>query len=898
MEKTIKIFLASSTELKTIRNEFLKEIAKLNTVHSEDNIWLEPKMFELESEAVQLTRSQDAYNRLIGNSRLFFLVLSGRIGKLSEEEFEEALKFFKDKGKPKIFVYIDESVGRENGDESLKKFRDRLRKDDVGYFVASYENTDQLMNKIHGEIENFVQTILRKTRKNTSENKLNKQIGTKPLRPQVFIGRDGVLADIYHAFFEEEKTVLMLVGNGGFGKTTIASKYYHEYQDAYSHYIWSQNSKNLEDTLLSLAGDLGLKLDDQASRNEQINQILREIDKLDKPTLWVIDNVDDYDDLVKNHTYLKQTSNVHILITSRLKEFEEFDKHNINILKPEDAKDLFLHHYKRYDEKTEGDLLHETLKAIGYNTLVIELMAKNLNKTKIIGYKLEDLLKDLQTKGILGIAKERSVAHGYHQLKETKPTDVIKAMYDIAALSKEEADILKFFSVLPEMVVLRDDLEKFIEADIDIIGDLVEKGWLDASEDGDGFKINTILAEIIRDKYSSEDIYHASSQMISIINSALRKNKKNGRVKNCEIAKHYAQYVNIFVNYLKHGSSELMWLYSNMGNFLENRSNIQLALSYFYKYHTLILNHHNIDPCNTHYLQNLIISYSKLGNLEKNIYPKRALKHFEKSVELAKKLTDMEQHNVKYKYNLAVAYSKLGTFHNEQGNREKSLSYFNEYFKILSKLYKSDTSNINYLHSLAIACEKLGDVQNKVNQAEYFFRQAYNLSKQVYNTNPKNIFYKNSYAVILLKLARVLSDKQLALKYIDKSRNMLIELCNLNPDNMLYKNNLVEAYILLGNLYNYLGDLIKTRKAIENALKLSQEISEVEFTKIDYKAYYAWAHLEYAKYLKNTNKRDEAREYAQKSVDMFKQVLAKVPNHPEYSKYAKEAEELLGELKK
>jgi hypothetical protein len=621
--KNIKIFLASSETLKKFRNQLTIKIAAKNKIWNDKGYNLELVIWEDLSEQMQLTRSQDAYNSEIAKCDLFVLLASDKIGKYTKEEFDVAYNLFLNFGKPKVFVYLEK---RDEIEQSLSDFKKDLNK--LDYFPAYYSNFDELWNKINNEIDRFLHQIYRNTDTRTQNLNLPKQIGNIPVKPAVFMGREGKLTEIYKAFFEDGKPVVMLVGEGGIGKTTIASTYYHHYKDYYAHLIWSFAENGLEDAILSLATALQVKFDNTTTLQEQMEQMMQAINILSEPVLLIIDNVDDYENLMKNHSYLRKTPNIHILITSRLSGFEDFDKFDIKKLSPEIAKAFFKYHYKNFDP-AEEQILEQVLKAIGYNTLVIELLAKNLQQTKIFGYNLQKLLTDLQTQGVLGITKSGKVAHTYHNLQPAKPQDIVEAMYRLSGLSGDELNLLTLFSVLPEITLPFNDLLEFTAYTEDnlmnILLDLANKAWLDIDNEQDGFKINTIVASIIRDK-QQEHIYTACERMMERIIDDLDYETNTGTVKNYKQAQRMVAYASVFTGFIKERTYDLSLLYDRLGNFYENYGSLLTALKFFEEYNKLKKELYKSHPDNVGYKYGLAISYqflgntyTKLGNLEKSL---------------------------------------------------------------------------------------------------------------------------------------------------------------------------------------------------------------------------------------------------------------------------------------
>jgi len=80
--KQIKIFLASSSKLKEYRDKLTISIAQKNKILNKSNINLELIIWEDLSEAMQLTRSQDAYNHEIKKCNMFMLIASKKLGQI------------------------------------------------------------------------------------------------------------------------------------------------------------------------------------------------------------------------------------------------------------------------------------------------------------------------------------------------------------------------------------------------------------------------------------------------------------------------------------------------------------------------------------------------------------------------------------------------------------------------------------------------------------------------------------------------------------------------------------------------------------------------------------------------------------------------------------------------
>ncbi len=713
--KQIKIFLASSSTLKDFRDKLIVKIAEKNKIWNRKKLNLELVIWEDLSERMQLTRSQDAYNREIAKCDMFLLLASDDLGIYSHEEFEVAYSLFQSDGKPNVLIYLEEGVKEH---EHLQEFKKHLQ--DIEHFPAYYKNFDEWWSKLYKEIESHLHTIWESMDRRGENGTFPKKIGEVPLFPKVFIGREGKLAKIYRSFFEERQPVLLLCGEGGVGKTTTASRYYHKYEESYTHIIWAVNKNKIEETLLSLATYLQVTLDNQQSQKEQIGELLKIIDRLQKPILLVIDNVDDYDDLMQHHHYLQQTPNIHILITSRFTTFYDFENLNIDRLTPQKAKELFLYYYKQYNSNEE-EILLGVLKAIGYNTLSIELLAKNLNRTQIIGYNLKKLLADLQDRGLLQLSIARKVAHTYHDLESAKPDKIVKAMYNIAPLSEDELKLLSLFSLLPEMVLTFDNLKEISpldEEDLqDVLLELNDKAWLEA--DKESFKVNTIIATIVREEKEAS-LYSNATEMIAKSIEVLYYDKSIGMVQEYHKALTYVGYAESFLKYLNEIEYDLILVVDGVGNFHKYYGQLSRVKEYYEKSLAIAEKLTQKDENNAGWQRDLSVSYNNLGDFYKATGAlDKAEEQYQKALTIREKLTQKDENNAGWQMDLLKSYGKFGLFYRKQKQEERALNEFMKCVPIMNKILKKFPNNYewkniakNVYNDISISYENLGDEVN------------------------------------------------------------------------------------------------------------------------------------------------------------------------------------------
>ena len=142
-EKTINVFLASSTELSDDREFFSSFVRRMDKTFQKMGSHLRPQMWEDLDASWKGHREQDDYNELIRKSQMFLALFYKEAGKFTIEEFNVALKEFnKTKQTPKIYVYMKALLDSEKIKTELEDFQKRL--EEMGLYWTTYSSQDSL----------------------------------------------------------------------------------------------------------------------------------------------------------------------------------------------------------------------------------------------------------------------------------------------------------------------------------------------------------------------------------------------------------------------------------------------------------------------------------------------------------------------------------------------------------------------------------------------------------------------------------------------------------------------------------------------------------------------------------------------------------------------------------
>ena len=155
-QKHIKIFLASSEELKAEREQFEIFIHRQNQLLYKKGVFIELVIWENFIDAMSKTRLQDEYNIAVKNADIFVSLFFTKVGKYTSEEFETAFRRFQKTGKPFVYTYFKNAniksgtLNRQDAN-SLFDFQEKLK--ELGHFQTEYENIDGLQLHFKNQLE-------------------------------------------------------------------------------------------------------------------------------------------------------------------------------------------------------------------------------------------------------------------------------------------------------------------------------------------------------------------------------------------------------------------------------------------------------------------------------------------------------------------------------------------------------------------------------------------------------------------------------------------------------------------------------------------------------------------------------------------------------------------------
>ncbi|WP_439481667.1 hypothetical protein [Cyclobacterium plantarum] len=338
----------------------------------------------------------------------------------------------------------------------FRNFEDFLQKE----FGTNYEQKeDYSLRDLYQKVPpTSQQPELSLTRKKTIKRKTfetrAQELTSRPHKPLYFIGREREQYDLEKALVESQKVIIQ--GERGMGKTALASDYYHRMleKNRYAQVAWLFCGAGIYTSLARLAIQ---ELENQGgiSEKERIEVLVRKFEKEGAGMLLVLDNANDREELgrfLMQYHYLS----IHVLVTTYCSDLpREWLHMNLQPLPPGKSRELFLRYYDKESGEGFDILLDKFLAAVLYNTLLIEVLSKQLEKVFRQGDGLSEFLLKLEENGFYIqrshaiIESEYVFCHRNGDRHQATLTEIMDLMYDFSQLDNPMRKLLINLALLP-----------------------------------------------------------------------------------------------------------------------------------------------------------------------------------------------------------------------------------------------------------------------------------------------------------------------------------------------------------------------------------------------------------------------------------------------------------------
>ena len=497
---------------------------------------------------------------------------------------------------------------------------------------------------------------------------------------------------------QEKKSVLLMSGFGGIGKTALARLVFHTVRWNYDQVAWIPYRQNLKDSLLS---NIRLKEDirDMAVRWQEIEKILN--NGLSK--LIVIDNADrdeksgqfPQDDVLLNT--ITGYPNTTVILTSRLEEIYDYNYYEVGFLSKEACVELFYKHYANDPERVQQDVVRDLAKLAQYHTLTVELIAR--------GARRETNLRAYYAKLQKSFANATRKVRTGHNAKYATIVEHLKVLFDISARTAEEIAVLWDFAVLPAGAALTpEQTELWFQHDPDIPDQLQQDGWL-LWIDGH-YAMHPLVKEILHLDPIPE---HTAEKFLAFV-----EDEDNGYFSyndvHTERDRKLALAESVVDAVCREDTLQLAHILDNMG--------------------TAYWHAGQYPQAEAHYIRAIAIKKAKLGkdhlstattyNNIAGVY--RDMGHLNKALEYHEKAKDIRE--AKLGENdpaTATTYNNIATVYQDMGNLGKALEFHEKAKDIrVAKLGKDHPSTATTYNNIATVYKAKGNLD----KAQEFFEKA------------------------------------------------------------------------------------------------------------------------------------------------------------------------------
>jgi tetratricopeptide (TPR) repeat protein len=319
MQKTIKIALASSSELKSDREQFEIFIARKNKILAKQGINLELVIWEDFIDAMSHTRLQDEYNKAMQEAHIFVMLFFTKVGKYTLEEFGKVFDHFQEHGRPLIYTYCKTaSINTDSLDEqdvlSLFAFKKRLAA--LKHFTSKYSDISDLKYEFSEQLEKVLPQLIQQL---VSEGATDPAIPDKAKKTEALtqktdlyhlpkpttklVGRTKELEKIEAAFNDYNTHIFAIIAAGGIGKSALIDEWLGQLKTKNlklkTIFGWSFYSQGSHDTQTSSTQffeqalpfwDYDLKsnpLTDDTAKGRKLAELLRS-----RPSLLILDGLE------------------------------------------------------------------------------------------------------------------------------------------------------------------------------------------------------------------------------------------------------------------------------------------------------------------------------------------------------------------------------------------------------------------------------------------------------------------------------------------------------------------------------------------------------------------------------------------------------------------------------
>ncbi len=540
-----------------------------------------------------------------------------------------------------------------------------------------------------------------------------------------FILRDNEFSRLHDLLCGDDMVAISqpsgIAGAGGVGKTQLAVEYCYAYQDSYpGGLLWVRAENAILDEYAALADELNLGLPAEAKTDVLCTAVRQALNRLDKPALLVLDNLDNRADYNRIRSYLPTHKNCRALITTRLSDLcDKGHSLRLDILTKDKAVEMLYKYSRITDDKAGAD---DICYLLGYLPIAIELAGEYLAKRNI---GLSEYAGRLRASGVLDnryLNRDDLIKHTDH-LASVRATlavnDTLLADERVKALL---AALCCFYNEGINQALLAKvcglDTEDFEDAVIELKKYHLIKEGSDRRISLHRLLHQALCGQLPPDKLKNTQVQYVTqlAQYSVICNDPTKLKQAAPELPHLIRAADMADKIKKWPQVWELGIS--------LGNYYDNRGEYQEKLKRLIVLEKSLKDYPEDKPRQAVLLNNIGATYRPLGEYAKAVgYYERALAidtavYGDKRPSVARDLN-----------NLGLAYDSLGEY-------AKAIGYYERALAIWKAVYGEELSNVaTSLNNLGGAYASLGEYAKAIG----YYERARAIDTAVYGDKHPNV---------------------------------------------------------------------------------------------------------------------------------------------------------------
>ena len=522
--QTVKIFIASSSELKEEREAVFKFREEVGKSHPHLKLEIVQWETDLPSGSASGARIQDDINPKLKACQIVFVLFYSKVGAFTLEELHLAQKHC-----PKVFVYFKEGFSPKTS-EDIERYREVLKlkeaiEEENKILCVAYQDLTAFENKFKSDLHLYLSQNF-KASPNDPLAALwqTKILAQEPPQPPELMAnsRDALIAQLKKISDSDNKAAV-LVGQGGAGKSSILAKFYQQHGADFPRVVWlfCEEGQTLAEAfannfdLIDRLRPAMPRWRDDLTAEQKLSCLTDALAAEGRSGLLLLDNANEHARLrLYRYHFEQQLRRWTCLIASRDEKSGFRQVVRVPALPADFAENLFLTLW--LDDPglaTAADraLLRPLLARIQYHALLTEILAKHLRVRRSEGKEdnLSQLVEQLSERGILGLPRTDAVEVEWQGAAGT-PSQILERLFDLAQLDHEQQTLLLRLAILPSdwmpMRLLQpifgideandpEAAEQFSQQ----ITRLANAGWVEFLA-GSGYRPHALVGEVVRQK--------------------------------------------------------------------------------------------------------------------------------------------------------------------------------------------------------------------------------------------------------------------------------------------------------------------------------------------------------------------------------------------------------------